>query len=245
MPAPAEHSCAPSRICLRLQAPHDTDAEDYRSRSECRLHRWWPQTTQTMSSARGNPENPGTKAGTLLSLSTSKWLSMQTSRSPPGTGTGLYRTAFTSVKTIVFRPIPVASVAIIAAENHRCARIPRTRVSKILRNSPQPPSRPLPFAFFARRLHAAKLDQCLSPRLRCGHTLCNLRRNRLLQVKPQLLVKFAPLLAEQQKPDARQQLTNHRGTSTVRPRTSPIAADSRSHVSSSLSSCLRPAAVSR
>ena len=50
----------------------------------------------------------------------------ETRRSPSGTDTGLYSTAFTRVKTIVFRPMPSASVAIIAAENHRCAKVPRT-----------------------------------------------------------------------------------------------------------------------
>ena len=40
-----------------------------------------------------------------------------TSRSPPRNGKGLYRTAFTRLKTVVLTPIPSASVAAIAAEN--------------------------------------------------------------------------------------------------------------------------------
>src|SRR5882762_2104149 len=48
-----------------------------------------------------------------------------TSRAPPGTATGLSRTASTSVKTIVFRPMPRARVATTAAENQRWARIIR------------------------------------------------------------------------------------------------------------------------
>src|SRR5579872_4721568 len=47
------------------------------------------------------------------------------SRAPAGTPTGLNSTAFTSVNTIVFKPIPKASVTTTAAENHRWARIMR------------------------------------------------------------------------------------------------------------------------
>ena len=58
-----------------------------------------------------------------------------TSRSPPGTPTGLKSTAFTSVKTIVLRPMPIASVATTAAENQRWARIIRRakRRSRVVR----------------------------------------------------------------------------------------------------------------
>src|SRR6185437_7865474 len=50
---------------------------------------------------------------------------MATRRAPPDSGTGLNSTALTNVNTIVFRPIPRASVRTTAAENQPCARIVR------------------------------------------------------------------------------------------------------------------------
>ena len=48
-----------------------------------------------------------------------------TRRSPPGNGSGLNSTAFTSVKTVVLAPMPREIVRIIAAENHGCCPIMR------------------------------------------------------------------------------------------------------------------------
>src|SRR5258706_9272767 len=48
-----------------------------------------------------------------------------TSRPPPWNGNGLNRTAFTRLKTVVFTPIPKASVTTIAAENQGFFRIIR------------------------------------------------------------------------------------------------------------------------
>src|SRR6266567_1566098 len=53
-------------------------------------------------------------------------LTMETSRAPPGTGTGLNNTALMSVNTIVLRPIPNPRVATTAAENHQWERIIRS-----------------------------------------------------------------------------------------------------------------------
>src|ERR1700741_4891022 len=48
---------------------------------------------------------------------------MATSRSPPGIERGLKSTAFTSVNTMVFKPMPSASVTMTAPENQRLEAI--------------------------------------------------------------------------------------------------------------------------
>lgn len=78
-----------------------------------------------------------------------------TKREPDGTGTGLYITAYTSVNTIVFSPMPNANVATIASENQRCARIVRSANRK---SCPMPHSTDQP----CEKFHCRALRQVRS-----------------------------------------------------------------------------------
>src|SRR5215472_12206160 len=55
---------------------------------------------------------------------------MATSRSPPGIASGLNSTALTSVKTMVFKPMPSANVTMMANENQGWEAIIRTEYFK-------------------------------------------------------------------------------------------------------------------
>jgi len=104
-------------------------------------------------------------------------------------------------------------------------------------------------ALFARPLHAAKFNPRLTPRLLRRHPRGYLRRSRLLQMKPEFLVEFAlsPALRESlpsQKAPIGEEFLHHAVASALRPSTNATAADSRSQLSSSVSNCFLPAAVS-
>ncbi len=104
-------------------------------------------------------------------------------------------------------------------------------------------------ALLPRPLHTAKFDQRLPPRLCRRHPRGPIRQGRLLHVKPEFLFKFTqsaalPESLPNQKAPAREPFPHHVVTSRFRPSTNAIAADSRSQLSSSVSNCFLPAAVS-
>ncbi len=128
VPVPGGHAA-----CRRSRT---TPAPSGRPVADCRLHpKHHPSLLAPSSDSRGRPARdsrgvPAARSALHRSPCVRlRWLSA-TSRSPPGTATGLSSTAFTSVKTIVLRPMPIASVATTAAENQRWARIIRTAKRK-------------------------------------------------------------------------------------------------------------------
>ena len=78
------------------------------------------------------------------------------------------------------------------------------RIARVLRHRAPPPARPLLVALLPRPLHAAKFDQRLPPRLLCRHARGPIRRDRLLHMKPQLLIQIPLLSAGDKEPHSGQ-----------------------------------------